>query len=368
MSYVFAVGILHGPGFTRQAFAVFVEYIHLGNAGQVFPVLRTECFQTDVASADGLVEFYFLPSVAGLEAATEYGFLGREVQILSFGAVSQRFAHLQLVEQRFAQAFTLSFFRTYDVEYQNFVFAFLQPASRYVESLLRTDFPDASQSISVHVNQPFAPCLEVQESVAGLLHVEGGAVAARDALSLFVLQRADGFELHAFIEFVCVFDVENFPVLQVADEGITVHVDGQFHVLRDAFEVLDGTSKVDASHGFYQDVELCSLAAGGQGNLLFAVAAVQLADVLAVDEDLCIVVRFVDGEQCRNFGLRQRSAVQNAAEALVVLFHRADVFVFLGSRQVGEEWGHLGELEGRNADGLDEGRNFGLFLAVHVFL
>ena len=121
----------------------------------------TQGFQADITSGDGLVEFAFLPTVAGIEAAGEDGLLTGQVEIFTLIAVRQRFGDEQLVQSWLAQSFGLNFFGTDDVEDNHFILTFLQPASRDVEGLLRADFPNASHGVPVDVDKSLAPSLEV---------------------------------------------------------------------------------------------------------------------------------------------------------------------------------------------------------------
>ena len=246
--------------------------------------------------------------------------------------MSQRLIHQQLVQDRFFQSFRTGFFRTYDIEYKDFVLAFLQPATRHVKSLLRTDFPNTADAISVYINQSLAPSLEVQERIARLFYLERCPVTARYTLALRIFYRLQRFKLQAFIPFIPVFQVINLPAFQFGGTSAVL----QCHASRNTFEVLDSPSEVDTSHGFHQDIQLCAFLTSRNIQLLFSIPAVQLADVFPVDKDLSVIVSLVHGQCSRSVYLRQNGPVEDTSESLVVFFHGAEGIITLWFGQVGE--------------------------------
>ena len=70
---VFAVGIVYDPGFSRQAFAVFVKHVEFGDCCVVLPVDGVDSLYGDVSAFGRCVEFAFLPSVACIERACQVG-------------------------------------------------------------------------------------------------------------------------------------------------------------------------------------------------------------------------------------------------------------------------------------------------------
>ena len=140
------------------------------------------------------------------------------------------------------------------------------------------------------------------------------------------------------------------PALEVGGEVVAVDVDGQIHGSLDALEVLDGTSEVDASHGLDEDVETGTLVGGGEHEVLVAIAAVERADVLAVEEHLHVVVATCDVEFALSVSFGQEGAVHDGAPSLVELFHRLDLLGEDDLGQVLEEGSVLREPEGRHGD------------------
>ena len=140
-------------------------------------------------------KLHFLPAVARLESTLVGRFLGVELQGLS--VLAMRFGSLcaKHVENRFLKADHLCLGRTFQIEDDDFVLTFLQPASGHVERLLGTYFPETAHSMSVHPNHTLAPCLHVKEGVARLIQVESGAVVGRvvHSLSLLIILVADEF-------------------------------------------------------------------------------------------------------------------------------------------------------------------------------
>ena len=97
--------------------------------------------------------------------------------------MDRRLGLLQFVDDWMIQALALCDVRAYDVENDNLVVTLLQPTTRAVESLLRTYLPDASQSVSIHIDESFSECLEIKECVGRFFHLESSLVVTRDAVA-----------------------------------------------------------------------------------------------------------------------------------------------------------------------------------------
>jgi hypothetical protein len=70
--------------------------------------------------------------------------------------------------------------RTLDVEDEDLVLTLLEPATGHVESLLRTDLPEAAEAVAVDIDEALAPGGEVEEGVGLLVYGEGALVVAGD--------------------------------------------------------------------------------------------------------------------------------------------------------------------------------------------
>ena len=105
------------------------------------------------------------------------------------------FVYEQLVDNRFTETFTASLARTENIEHKNLVVAFLQPATRHIKRLLRTDFPYSTHRMAVDIYKTFSECFKVQECVTRLFDLECGTVHAAIktlAIGIFhLLQRAE---------------------------------------------------------------------------------------------------------------------------------------------------------------------------------
>ena len=192
---LFTVGIDNFPAFARYGLAVGIQYIEFGDGGNVVSIVVGRGIQAEVASLHGGSKLHFLPAVARLESTLVGRFLGVELQGLS--VLAMRFGSLcaKHVENRFLKADHLCLGRTFQIEDDDFVLTFLQPASGHVECLLGTDFPEAAHRMSVHPNHTLAPCLHVKEGVACLVQAEGGAIVGGTVycLSLLIILVADEF-------------------------------------------------------------------------------------------------------------------------------------------------------------------------------
>ena len=199
--------------------------------------------------------------------------------------------------------------------------------------------------MSVYVHLSFAPCFQIQERVAGLFQVESRTVASRYFL---VFQRNI---FHVLLHLVAVAEGVNLPVLQVDGHlAAGIHGVAQFHFLRDALEVLNGTAEVDSSHGFHKDIQLVSFLHGRQQHGLFVVATVDGTDQFPVDKDLREVVRIRYGQHtlgrhCRGFG-----TVKNGTPSLVERFHRLNVHRRMRGGEVLKQGSHFRKLYFGNID------------------
>ena len=104
----------------------------------------------------------------------------------------------------------------------------------------------------------------------------------------------------------------------------------QFHLVGDTLEVLDGTAEVDASQGLHVDVQYVTLLHLGHDERALAVDAVYLADVLAVQEHLGIVMCLGDLQHTlRLCALCHAGAVQQASPSHVHLLEGLQSAVLL---------------------------------------
>ena len=118
-------------------------------------------------------------------------------------------------------------------------------------------------------------------------------------------------EVHGGIGVILVGYVEHLPVFEVVDPLVAILLHGNRNVIRDALEIAYSALEIDAAHSLDEDVELSPFPTRLNDKLLLSVATVEGADVLAVNENLSIIVRLVYREQRRSGESRQRSAVED---------------------------------------------------------
>ena len=172
MRHVLTVGIIDYPRLARQTLALVIKHVHLSYSGHILAVYGIKSLDTDVAALGSLAESDLLPSVARFERAGNDRSLCAQIKFFAFQTVGERLLNEKLVEFRLLEAFGFSFFRTEYVKYKNVILTLFQPASRHIESLLRTDFPNSSHRVAIDIYQSLAPCLEIQESVRRLVKIE----------------------------------------------------------------------------------------------------------------------------------------------------------------------------------------------------
>ena len=110
--------------------------------------------------------------------------------------------------------------------------------------------------MAVHPYLSLAPCLEVQEGVArlfqGKLAFEISAVTKNRLAALHVIMSL----AHCLLDgIVVITHGDDAPVFQVPCHFMTIDLCLQEHFFGDAFEVLDGPSEIDTSHGFHQNIQ-----------------------------------------------------------------------------------------------------------------
>ena len=78
----------------------------------------------------------------------------------------------QSIQDRSLQTLDYRLFTAQKIEYVYFILAFLEPASRNEQCLLRTYLPETSDFVSVHPDKSFTPRAHIQESISCLVNLE----------------------------------------------------------------------------------------------------------------------------------------------------------------------------------------------------
>ena len=112
---------------------------------------------------------------------------------------------------------------------------------------------------------------------------------------------------------------------------------------------MDSAVEVDASHGFYQDVQAGTGFHVRQRQDVFTTAAIQASQQLAVQIYLCPVVWFIYQQNGSFLDIsRKCRAVENGTPSLIELFHRLDGFRGLGLGQIVKQGSYFVQLHGRD--------------------
>ena len=152
--------------------------------------------------------------------------------------------------------------RTYNVENNHLVLALLQPATREIQGLLRTNLPEAAEGMPVDINLTFAECLHINKGVAHLLQVEVAAIVTRLGQETTHLVGWHGECIHSCL--VIISDAAVVPSGRGEGKFAILFLCSEGYVADDTLVVFDGTTEVDSSHTFYHDGELCTLWHGWQ--------------------------------------------------------------------------------------------------------
>ena len=167
--------------------------------------------------------------------------------------------------------------------------------------------------MSVEVYQPLAPGLHIEEGIARLLQAECGAIIAnglgqiheRSHIGLWCREGSEGVA-------VGVLDAGHLPVLERPGDLVAIHIGCEGDVPYESLEVLDGSAKVDASHGFHEEGQAVALLSGRKLQGALVLHPVHLTHILAVDESLHKVVPVnVEGRPCGY--LRQVCTINHGA-------------------------------------------------------
>ena len=223
---ILIIGIEYGPGIAGDGFAIGIPQIDFGYATIFAVPMAVEGLDAEIAAGYGLVELDKLQSVAWLHGTRHDGRLVAEVERLSFLTMGGRHLNLQFVQFGNVLSPDYGFLRSGNVEYNDFVLAFLQPAAGHIECLLRTYTPDAAHSMSVHPYLSLAPGLEVEEGVAHFLQVEVAAVVASAEDKVFALSgKAIAAAHYRSVQFLLRGGIL-FLLFKGVDGGIVVVGDG----------------------------------------------------------------------------------------------------------------------------------------------
>ncbi len=222
--------------------------------------------------------------------------------------------------------------------------------------------------MAVHVNESFAPGLEIKEGVGGLsLDIESCTVGTYRQPVACAVRVGKRTIFHRRVCLVLILDVVDFPVPEVVHPLVAILLDCQGHVAGDTLEVLDGSAEIDAAHGLHEDVETRTLGAWRKHQLLLAVAAVKFAYISPLHENLREIMGVVHRKQRLSPELRKRCTVENRAESLVILLHCPDFRILPGLRHIVAERSDLLEVEALDFNRPDQGRHRSLLLAIHIF-
>ena len=179
-------------------------------------------------------------------------------------------ADIQFINDRLFQTFYRSFFRTDNILHDNLILTFLKPATRHIQRLLRTDFPEASYCMSVDIDLTLAPSFQIKERIAGFLQIECSTIAARN---LLILQ---SHIFHVFLSLIAVTKIVYLPILEVDSHlAAIIHGISQFHFFCNTLEVFNGTSEIDTTHGFHEDINLIALFQSRHQERLLMITAVE---------------------------------------------------------------------------------------------
>ena len=164
---------------TRYRFAISSQDIELCYCRDVIICLRRKRFQTEITSFHWSSKSYFLPTVARSESTFMYYFLTCQFQFFSILAVRFGSFFTKHIKNRFLQAFDRSLGRTFQIQYENFILSFFEPATRHKEGLLRTDFPETPHCMTVHPNHTFTPCAHIQKCISYFIQFKSALVVSR---------------------------------------------------------------------------------------------------------------------------------------------------------------------------------------------
>ena len=221
--------------------------------------------------------------------------------------------------------------------------------------------------MAVDIYKTFPPRLEIQECIGGFLHIECALIDTdRKPAVLAGSECPERHILHALVKLHLVGHIVDLPVLQLADILVAVAVLGQSHFPHDTLEILDGATEVDASHSLDENVETGTLRTGGYHKLLLAVAAVELADIFSVYENLGEIMSLVNGKKSRRREGGKLRGIHYRSKALVIFLHCLQLHIALWLGKTVEKRCDLGKLEFLHSHRLDHRRHGSLLLPVHI--
>ena len=172
-----------------------------------------------------------------------------------------RFLNIQLVQ--FGEVLTEEnrLLRSHNIEDNHLVATRFQPTTRYIERLLRTDVPETSDGMAIDIDLALAKVLHIEEGItdAFLLQIEiapAVAPAIKDAATTGSCSLREGLDSRLIV----IRDGQDGPSLEVPGELMPLLFSRNHHTLGDTLIILDGTTKVDATHGLDEDLQFLTLA------------------------------------------------------------------------------------------------------------
>lgn len=355
------VGISNRPSLAGDEISVGVEEVEFGESrDRRVGAMSGGNFQSDEATGDGSGEVDLLPAVAGSKGSREGGREPLEGERLSRLAMERVADELEFVENRLGKTLGYRVARAEDVEHHNFVLALPEPATGHVESLLRADFPETAEGMTVDPDEAFTPGGEIEESVGGPGDIERSTVDTDGEAGVERVggKSAEGEILEPIKKFSVIGNGDHFPVLEIMDEGETIAVDSDGDIVGDAFVVLYGAAEIDASHGFNKDVEAGTFGGGREPEGALAKTTIERTDEAAIDKHLSEIVGLIDRQGGTTIGDgRERGGIEDGTETLVERLHRHNVARRDRSREIGEKRSHFRESKRLHGNRLYDGRH-----------
>ncbi len=166
------------------------------------------------------------------------------------------------------------------VQDDHFVFAGGKPRAGNVQSCLRADAPNAAERVTVQPHRAFGERAGIEKSVIGLIDVERCAIKTRaDAIGpgkrkLFWICHRKGINIPTEERFARESDLFGDAFTFLSKNGIEI----------DAAAILD------------KDVQPRAIPRHFQGQRILRETAIKLADELAIQVNLSVIVEFVKNE------------------------------------------------------------------------
>src|SRR5574344_1739157 len=147
--------------------------------------------------------------------------------------------------------------------------------------------------MSVNIYLTFTPCLHVEESIANPFKIEVTTIVTTITHHIVCSVLANLIQCF-FCSVAVIWNLSCLPTFKRVCEQMITFVCINSNILCNTLVVLNGTSKVNATHSLNNDSEFVTFVYGRNSNTLLIFHTVDATYIFIVDKYLCKVVTIIN--------------------------------------------------------------------------